>query len=120
MSALSSATEAWGTPPAWVEALARECDSSNQRRAALRVGYSAATVSMVLSNRYKGDLKAVEAAVRDTLMRSTVTCPALGEISGEDCRRHQAAPFSAINPSAVAVFRACRGGCCHSRIGEAS
>ena len=122
MSALAKLA-AWGPTPAdWLVALAEACDEETQGRAARRIGYSAATVSFVLNKRYTGDLKAVEAAVRDALMRGTVACPLLGEILGGTCRHNQALPYSATNPQRVALFRACRGGCAHSRIetGEAA
>ena len=122
MSALAKLA-AWGPTPAdWLVVLAEACDQETQGKAARRIGYSAATVSFVLNARYTGDLKAVEAAVRDALMRGTVACPLLGEILGETCRHNQALPFSATNPQRVALFRACRSGCVHSRIeaGEAA
>jgi len=121
MSALLKIASAWPTQPDWLVALAEACDEATQAAAARRIGYSGATVSFVLNGRYTGDLKAVEAAVRDALMRGTVDCPVLGEILGEDCRKHQAAPFNAGNPQRIATFRACRNGCPHSRLpGEAS
>ena len=122
MSALAKLA-AWAPTPAdWLVALAEACDQETQGKAARRIGYSAATVSFVLNGRYTGDLKAVEAAVRDALMRGTLACPLLGEILGEACRHNQALPYSATNPQRVALFRACRNGCVHSRIeaGEAA
>jgi hypothetical protein len=116
MSALLKIAGAWSSQPDWLLALAEACDEATQAAAARRIGYSGATVSYVLNGRYTGDLKAVEAAVRDALMRGTVECPVLGEIVGEDCRKHQAAKFSAGNPQRIAVFRACRNGCRHSRL----
>lgn len=116
MSALAKIAAAWSIQPDWLIALAEACDAENQAKAARRIGYSAATVSFVLNGRYTGDLTAVEAAVRDALMRGTVVCPVLGEIPGEDCRKHQATKYSASNPQRIAVFRACRNGCPHSRI----
>lgn len=123
MSALAKIAATWPVQPDWLVALAEACDEQNQAAAAKRIGYSAATVSFVLNGRYTGDLTAVEAAVRDALMRGTVSCPVLGEIPGEDCRKHQATRYSASNPQRIAVFRACRNGCPHSRIaipGEAA
>lgn len=119
MSALDKLS-AWGPTPAdWLVALAKACDQETQGKAARRIGYSAATVSFVLNKRYMGDLRAVEAAVRDGLMRGTVSCPLKGEIPGEECLHNQALPFSATNPQRVALFRACRNSCPNSRIAAA-
>lgn len=123
MSALAKIATTWAVQPDWLVALAEACDEQNQAAAAKRIGYSAATVSFVLNGRYTGDLGAVAAAVRDALMRGTVTCPVLGEILGEECRKHQAAPYNGSNPQRISIFRTCRNGCPHSRLampGEAA
>lgn len=62
----------------WLQALGDAVERSSQSRVGERIGYSASTVSLVLNGRYKGDLRAVEAAVRAQLMLETVDCPALG------------------------------------------
>lgn len=115
-SASGRARAAWGDLPAWVEALARECDGTNQARAARRIGYSAAAVSQTLSATYKGDLNAVQRAVEGALMAATVACPVLGLLGTDLCQQHQRAPFSAANPLRIQLYRACRNGCAHSRL----
>lgn len=118
MSFVEKARTAWGDgAPDWIIALAAECDRTNQRAAATRMDYSAATVSLVLVGRYKGDLTAVEQAVRGAFMKATVDCPVVGELATDTCLKHQRASWSPHNPQRIAFYRACRGGCPHSRIG---
>ena len=114
-TALAKARGAWGTIPDWVEALAAACDARSQSAVAQRVGYSAATLSYVLGNKYQGDGRAVERAVRQALMRAELTCPVLGPIDGAACVAHQRLPFSPHNPQRVALYRTCRA-CPHSSL----
>ncbi len=120
-AALDRARAAWGDDlPAWVEALARECDATNQTRAAKRLGYSAAAVSQTLTATYKGNLKAIQKAAEGALMAATVVCPVLGILGTDQCRSHQRAPFSSGNPLRIQLYRACRNGCAHSRLSQAT
>ncbi len=120
-AALDRARAAWGDDlPAWVEALARECDATNQTLAAKRIGYTPAVVSHVLRRTYTGSLSAVERAVKGALMAATVTCPILGTLGTDVCQTHQKAGFSSGNPLRVQLWRACRNGCAHSRLSPAT
>jgi len=104
--------------PAWLLMLRAEVTRLGSIQAvADRLGYSRTVVSLVLSDKYGKSTDALAAAVMSRLTQ--LVCPVLGEISGEDCARHQAAPFAANNPQRIALFRACRG-CRHSRLGEGS
>ena len=103
--------------PDWVEALAAECARSSQRVIAFRIRYSPAVVSQVLKGTYKGDLSRVEEAVRGALMNKTVGCPVLGNLAADRCLEIQAQPFAATNAQRVKLYRACREGCTHSRLG---
>ncbi|CUW41104.1 putative transcriptional regulator [Magnetospirillum sp. XM-1] len=116
-TAIARARAAWGESiPAWVLALAEECDRTSAKRAATLVQYSPATVSYVLSNTYRGDLAKVEQVVRGRLMAATVACPLVGDLATDLCMRHQSAEWSPHNPQRIAFYRACRAGCPHSRI----
>lgn len=120
-AALDRARSAWGEDiPAWVEALARECDATNQARAAKRIGYSTAVVSHVLRGSYTGALSAVERAVKGALMAVTVDCPVVGTLGTDQCQQNQRAPFSSGNPLRIQLYRACRNGCAHSRLSQAT
>lgn len=98
----------WKTPPDWIAALAAECDKTSQGQAAKRLGISSAAVNQVLANVYKGRLDRVETRVRGELMRETVACPVLGDISRRDCLDHQKRKFAATNPMRVRLFAACK------------
>lgn len=100
--------------PDWIAALRLECQRTSQNRAAKRLGISAATISLVLNNRYPADTASLEARIRGELLSETVECPVLGEISRRVCCDEQAKPFAATNPIRVALYRACRGGCKNS------
>ena len=112
------ARRAWGDEaPDWILELARACDRQSQRRLSQRLGYSPSTINQVLSNTYRGDLKAVRKAVSGALMHGTVTCPILGEIPSHRCLSIQRQPFAATNALRVRLYRACRSGCPNSRLG---
>ncbi len=88
--ARAKARRAWGgNPPDWVAELAAACDATSQNRVAKRIGYSATTISQVLSRTYRGDMARVEQAVRGALMHETVLCPVLGELPQHVCLEHQ-------------------------------
>lgn len=115
-AALARARAAWTDLPDWVEALALACDQASQRAVAERLGYSASTVNYVLSRRYAGDLKGVEQAVRGALMAAEVLCPVVGALAADACAEHQRRPWSSVNPGRLAMWKACRSGCPHSRL----
>ena len=109
-SPLDVAREHWGDPlPDWIEALARACAGSSQRKVADRLGRSASLVSQVIRKRYEGDMPAVEEAVRGAFMGSVVACPVLGELSTNECQlwRKRSAQFASVNPTWVRMHRAC-------------
>ena len=115
-TARSKVARAWGDDaPAWVRALADECDHSSQSKTAARIGYSPAVVNTVLARTYRGDYTAVEQAVKGALQAETVQCPVAGEIAAHQCSEFQRQPFSPTNSMRVRLFRACRSGCPHSR-----
>ena len=107
---LVRARAAWNDDktPDWIVALAGACDlSKSQGQVAERLGISAAAVNQVLGNSYKGRLDRIEQRVRGELMRKTVACPVLGEISTRDCLDHQARKFRATNPLRVRLHQTC-------------
>jgi DNA-binding transcriptional regulator YdaS (Cro superfamily) len=106
---LARARAAWGERlPDWVEALATACDRSSQGRVAALLGISATTVNQTLGRAYRGRMDRVEARVRGELMRETVVCPVLGEISRRACLDHQSRRYSPTNLVRVQLFTACR------------
>ncbi|MFK5979741.1 MAG: transcriptional regulator [Rhizobiaceae bacterium] len=114
--------QSWGDQVAdWMLWLAEECDASSQAAAARKLGYSPAYVSTLLHNKFKGDLNAIEKAVRGALRAETVECPGLGQsIAGNTCLEWQkkAKVLRPTNPLRVKMFRACRGDCPNSRFNQ--
>lgn len=101
--------ESWGTaPPAWVVALAEECDRTSQTQAAKRLNVSGSMVNQALRNAYKGRLDRLEERVRGEFMNETVACPVLGQISSRECLDNQQQPYSPANHMRVTLFRTCR------------
>lgn len=114
MAFVDIAKTAWGeAAPDWILTLAAQCDMTNQRRAAERIGYSAGLVSSVLRASYKGNMQSVEQAVRGAWMGSLVTCPVMGSIASDACLewRRKARKFAPSNPHRVRMHRACN--VCH-------
>ena len=91
-----------------METLITECKRSSQRNVAAKIGYSATTINFVLRGTYKGDISAVESAVRMKLMCTSVPCPVLGEISAAECSDNQKRPFSASSSIRVRLFKNCK------------
>lgn len=113
------ARAAWGgMPPDWVAVLAAECDKPKcgQRTVGVRIGYSAGTVNAVINNKWPASTAAIERAVRDAYMATTVICPVQGQIGLDKCLDNQALPFASTNNMRVRLYRACRDGCHHSRL----
>jgi len=105
---LTSARGAWGDDiPDWIVALATECDSIGIRAVALKAGLSKTTVHETVRRTYKARLDNVEQKVRGAFMGKTVDCPVLDEITVDLCLENQKRPFSAANPTRVALHRTC-------------
>jgi len=102
----------------WIKILRDECERTSQTKVAARLGVSDSSVNQLLKGSYKASTKRLEARVRGELMKETVTCPVLGEISSKRCQDHQARPFATTNPTRVALYMACRKGCKHSKLKE--
>jgi hypothetical protein len=114
---LAKARAAWADKlPDWVEALAIEANRTNSARTAKRIGYSGAVLSHVFANNYPGDIARVEAKVRGALMSAIVTCPIVGEIGLDRCLDEQKMGNTGASSIRAQLYRACRGGCPHSRI----
>ena len=99
---------------AWLMTLRSACKAQGQHTVALSIGYSDAVVCAVLKGKYKGNLKAVQSAVEGALQGVTVDCPVIGELARQKCGEIQRAPRSFANPTAIQLYKACRGGCPHS------
>ena len=110
LTALDIARAAWGDPlPDWIDVLARKCLEMPQARVAARIGYSPAVVSQLLRQRYKGNLAAVEDAVRGAWMGATVSCPIIGQMRTDVCRdwQRKSREFVPTNTNRARMFWAC-------------
>lgn len=100
----------WPKPlPDWVEVLANKCADMTQREVGARIGYSAGMVSQLLRNRYRGNLAAIEEAVRGAWMGAKVTCPVMGSIPTTTCQTWQrkARTFIPTSNHRARMYRAC-------------
>ena len=113
---VARATSAWGDAPDWIIVLAEACAKSSQSAVARRLDYSGSAISAVLSNSYRGDVDRIEQMVRGVLMAETLPCPVLGALPRNQCLEWQARPYAATSSHRVAMYRACRDACPHSRI----
>ena len=113
----ANAREGWGeSPPDWIRVLADECRRASATEAAKRLGYSVAVITSVVLGNYRGSLAKVEARVRGAYMGELVDCPVLGEIERDRCETEQTRKFFGTSANRARLYRACRGGCPHSRL----
>lgn len=105
-----------GIEPRWIEVLREAARVRTQSAVARQLGVSSAMVNQVLKGVYKGNLARLQMLVEGALMEQTVACPVLGDLPSDRCEWYQRAPFHATNPVRVALYRACRSGCCHSTL----
>jgi len=96
------------TTEARLDLLRRAVAAGSQAAVARKLGYSAATISQVLSGNYGGALDAVLARVEDVYSPSSVDCPLLGHIGYPRCVSERRRPFSMANPHLVRMYRACK------------
>lgn len=106
--------------PDWVQRLAQEIEATSQNRAAKALGYSPATISQIIRNKYPADSSGIEERVRGIFMAEKVDCPALGLIPRDACQdwRKKGRNFAGHNPLRVRMARACRD-CPNNRKGGA-
>lgn len=109
----------------WIAVLRERCERTSQAAVVADLQEASGTrfpsptiISQVLNGRYPAIPERLRALVEGRYCGATVECPVLGEVRRDYCAAAQAAPFSAANPQRVALWRACRGGCINSRLGE--
>lgn len=101
---------AWGdTMPDWILRMAQECDRTNQRSVADRIGQSNATVSKLINRKYAGSMMEMEQQVRATFCDDRVDCPAFGSIPLASCIRNRRRKTPAVNAMQRAFDRHCPG-----------
>ena len=88
--------------------LKQKVNDLTQGEVAKRLGYSKATISLVVNEKYNGDLNSVLSKVKEVFGGLKVNCPVLGEIDLAECAENKRQPFSATNPLRVRLFKACK------------
>ena len=83
-------------------------EAGSQAKVAIKLGYSSATISQVLSCTYQGTTDAILVRVEEVFGNRVVDCPLLGEVGLGRCVEERRRPFSASNPQRVKLYRACR------------
>jgi len=83
-------------------------DEHGQANVARMIGYSASTLSQILSGKYLGDPATVLLRVDEVFGSTTVQCPIRGEISMGECADTRRQPFAATNAQRVRQYKACR------------
>ncbi|MCK9468175.1 MAG: hypothetical protein M0Q49_02055 [Porticoccaceae bacterium] len=117
MSPMDRIGTTWGdAAPQWVRLLAEQCALRSQKKVAEEMGYSTTVINQVLGNKYPGDLEAVETAFNGAFLSANVNCPVLGELAAHRCLENQRRKYAATNAIRVRLFKACHGGCPHSRL----
>jgi len=115
--ALETAGKKWSPCPDWIIVLATEVDRVRSRKTVgMRLGYSATTISQVISNHYPGNMAKLEDKVRGVFMGNCVNCPVLGPITTDVCRDYQELPFAVTSSHRSRLYRACRSGCPNSSL----
>ncbi len=100
--------------PKWLVILKEEVDRSSIAAVARKLEYSRPVISLVLGEKYPGDVKKVAAKVLTTFSDS-VFCPFLdGEIKNSQCQDFQSRDMPTSDPNALRHWCACRNGCPHS------
>jgi DNA-binding XRE family transcriptional regulator len=93
-------------------------DGISQAEIARRLDVSDGTVSNALKGKYIGDVDKLAERIRGELLKQTVACPVLGEITSRTCQDERAKPLHFANPLRVRMFRACKA-CPHNPKGDA-
>lgn len=97
----------------WLEILRTQVASRGQRAVAEQLGISNAVVSLVVNEKYTGDMQRIQKLVESVFLALTVKCPVLGDIGWHTCQQHQQ-NHNTGNPQRLRLYRACRSGCPHS------
>lgn len=81
---------------------------SSQAQVARDLGYTSATISLVINNKYPGNPDTVLERVAEIYGSETVPCPLHGEISLGACADHRRRARPGGNHTRVQQYRACK------------
>ncbi|MEW5745247.1 MAG: hypothetical protein AB1805_07425 [Nitrospirota bacterium] len=98
----------------WTDILRREVEAKGPKAVGKEIGYSRATVDLVIKGTYQGDLAKIERIVMKIYGKhGKVLCPVMGEIAPADCATNwkQAKQYGGQsgNPIKLRLFRTCLG-----------
>lgn len=91
----------------WREALQQACEQQGRAAIARLLGYSTTTLSLVLADKYVGDLNKVIAKIEGALMGVEVACPVIGSIPKNRCIEQQSRAPSIANPLRLQFGKTC-------------
>lgn len=82
--------------------------AGSQAKVAVRLGYSAATISQAVHGNYQGSVETILERVEVVYGDRLVACPQLGDIRLGICVTERRRPFKATNPQRIRMHRACK------------
>jgi hypothetical protein len=96
----------------WIEILRREVEAKGPKAVAVEIGYSRATVDLVLRGTYEGNLDNIEERVMSIYgTNGKVHCEQLGEITPSLCAEKwtlaKKIGMKAGNPDTLRLYKAC-------------
>lgn len=93
----------------WLDALHEQCQGRQIGDVAAELGYSRASISLVLHGKYPGDTKRIQAAVERVYPSEAVDCPVLGVLARDKCQFHQSQPFGGASGGLrVQLYMSCK------------
>lgn len=111
-------TEMIAVEPEWITELRQMCLEASQQKIAKAMGYSASTINQILQGSYGAKrLAGVEKAFNGAFKSRQVSCPILGDIGAQDCRRYQRRPYVNSNYHRARLYKACKS-CPNNNSGE--
>jgi hypothetical protein len=98
----------------WIEILRKEVDAKGPKVVAKEIGYSRATVDLVLRGTYEGSRDKVAERVMNIYgSNGMVRCPVLGEIAPNICAEKwtlaKKIGMMASNPEKLRLYKTCLG-----------
>ncbi|WP_421173800.1 hypothetical protein [Aeromonas enteropelogenes] len=93
----------------WLDSLREQCQQRQIGDVAAELGYSRASISLALHDKYPGDTKHIQAAVERAYPSETVDCPVLGVLVRSRCHTLQDQPLGgALGGLKMQLYVSCR------------
>jgi hypothetical protein len=91
----------------WLDLLKNKVELLGRRQVEADTSMSKTTLSLVLNDKYPGNLSNIESQVIIAYTNTTVACPVLGDIAVKRCNTEQIKGFSPSNPQRIKLYKAC-------------